>query len=86
IAKKSQFTLKRKKSKSELDFGDLVCPLDPNKTGEPSHGDGITPNTTPKLGGVFHENETNETESFALSKDNTTSYNENFCSQVLAHD
>nr|CAD7431550.1 unnamed protein product [Timema monikensis] len=42
IAKKSQFTLKRKKSKSELDFGDLVCPLDPNKTGEPSHGDGVS--------------------------------------------
>ncbi|XP_033606375.1 uncharacterized protein LOC111861588 isoform X4 [Cryptotermes secundus] len=43
VTKKSQFTLKRKKSKSELDFGDLVCPLDPNKSGETlPHGDGMT--------------------------------------------
>ncbi|XP_039280799.1 liprin-beta-2 isoform X3 [Nilaparvata lugens] len=28
VAKKSQFTLKRKKSKGELDYGELVCPLD----------------------------------------------------------
>lgn len=34
IAKKSQFSLKRKKSKGEADYGDLVCPLNPDKTGE----------------------------------------------------
>ncbi|XP_018560888.1 liprin-beta-2 isoform X2 [Anoplophora glabripennis] len=34
IAKKSQFSLKRKKSKGEADYGDLVCPLNPEKTGE----------------------------------------------------
>ncbi|XP_025162948.1 liprin-beta-2 isoform X3 [Harpegnathos saltator] len=28
VPKKSQFTLKRKKSKSEMDFGNLVCPLE----------------------------------------------------------
>ncbi|PNF43596.1 hypothetical protein B7P43_G03207 [Cryptotermes secundus] len=39
VTKKSQFTLKRKKSKSELDFGDLVCPLDPNKSDD---SDGAT--------------------------------------------
>jgi hypothetical protein len=42
--KKSQFALKRKKSKAELDFGDLVCPLDPNKSGETQlPGDGVSP-------------------------------------------
>ncbi|XP_069695485.1 uncharacterized protein Liprin-beta isoform X3 [Periplaneta americana] len=39
VTKKSQFTLKRKKSRSELDFGDLVCPLDPNKSDD---SDGAT--------------------------------------------
>ncbi|KAL1489665.1 hypothetical protein ABEB36_013607 [Hypothenemus hampei] len=29
VAKKSQFSLKRKKSKGEADYGDLVCPLNP---------------------------------------------------------
>ncbi|XP_054266293.1 liprin-beta-1-like [Macrosteles quadrilineatus] len=28
VPKKSQFTLKRKKTKSELDYGELVCPLE----------------------------------------------------------
>ncbi|XP_034950172.1 liprin-beta-2 isoform X2 [Chelonus insularis] len=28
VPKKSQFTLKRKKSKSEIDYGNLVCPLE----------------------------------------------------------
>lgn len=28
MPKKSQFSLKRKKSKSELEFDDLLCPLD----------------------------------------------------------
>ncbi|XP_011348608.1 liprin-beta-2 isoform X3 [Ooceraea biroi] len=28
VSKKSQFTLKRKKSKNEVDFGNLVCPLE----------------------------------------------------------
>ncbi|XP_050460199.1 liprin-beta-2 isoform X2 [Cataglyphis hispanica] len=28
VPKKSQFTLKRKKSKNEMDFGNLVCPLE----------------------------------------------------------
>ncbi|KAG5883909.1 hypothetical protein JTB14_032133 [Gonioctena quinquepunctata] len=32
VAKKSQFSLKRKKSKGEADYGDLVCPLNPDKT------------------------------------------------------
>ncbi|XP_045479062.1 liprin-beta-1 isoform X3 [Harmonia axyridis] len=32
--KKSQFSLKRKKSKGEADYGDLVCPLNPEKSGE----------------------------------------------------
>ncbi|KAJ8950861.1 hypothetical protein NQ318_011157, partial [Aromia moschata] len=36
IAKKSQFSLKRKKSKGEADYGDLVCPLNPEKTGDSS--------------------------------------------------
>lgn len=44
VIKKSQFALKRKKSKAELDFGDLVCPLDPNKSGETQPtGDGVSP-------------------------------------------
>ncbi|XP_015595925.1 liprin-beta-1 isoform X2 [Cephus cinctus] len=30
VPKKSQFTLKRKKSKNEVDYGNLVCPLDPS--------------------------------------------------------
>ncbi|CAH1103888.1 unnamed protein product [Psylliodes chrysocephalus] len=34
VPKKSQFSLKRKKSKGEADYGDLVCPLNPDKTGE----------------------------------------------------
>jgi len=42
VIKKSQFALKRKKSKAELDFGDLVCPLDPYKSGETQPtGDGL---------------------------------------------
>ncbi|XP_018332602.1 liprin-beta-2 isoform X2 [Agrilus planipennis] len=37
MAKKSQFSLKRKKSKGEVDYGDLVCPLNPNsQSGEHS--------------------------------------------------
>ncbi|XP_050300669.1 uncharacterized protein LOC126739160 isoform X2 [Anthonomus grandis grandis] len=31
VAKKSQFSLKRKKSKGEADYGDLVCPLNAEK-------------------------------------------------------
>ncbi|XP_008192368.1 liprin-beta-2 isoform X2 [Tribolium castaneum] len=31
VAKKSQFSLKRKKSKGEADYGDLVCPLNSDK-------------------------------------------------------
>ncbi|CAH1159634.1 unnamed protein product [Phaedon cochleariae] len=34
VPKKSQFSLKRKKSKGEADYGDLVCPLNPEKSGE----------------------------------------------------
>lgn len=34
VAKKSQFSLKRKKSKGEADYGDLVCPFNPDKSGE----------------------------------------------------
>ncbi|CAH1983394.1 unnamed protein product [Acanthoscelides obtectus] len=34
IPKKSQFSLKRKKSKGEADYGDLVCPLNPDKSDE----------------------------------------------------
>ncbi|XP_075214316.1 liprin-beta 1 isoform X2 [Lycorma delicatula] len=33
VGKKSQFTLKRKKSKGELDYGELVCPLDGGQHG-----------------------------------------------------
>ncbi|KAL0268157.1 UNVERIFIED_CONTAM: hypothetical protein PYX00_010209 [Menopon gallinae] len=36
IAKKPQFTLKRKKNKTDLDYGDLVCPMDEAPTGEQS--------------------------------------------------
>ncbi|PSN55690.1 hypothetical protein C0J52_03196 [Blattella germanica] len=46
IIKKSQFTLKRKKSKSELDFGDLVCPLDPKSGETQPPGDGMKRTTT----------------------------------------
>ncbi|XP_066581290.1 kazrin-like [Prorops nasuta] len=42
IPKKSQFTLKRKKSKNEVDYGNLVCPLDASPPGTPS-----TPTSTP---------------------------------------
>lgn len=38
VIKKSQFALKRKKSKAELDFGDLVCPLDPYKSDDSDGG------------------------------------------------
>ncbi|XP_066252512.1 liprin-beta-2-like isoform X2 [Euwallacea similis] len=31
VPRKSQFSLKRKKSKGEADYGDLVCPLNPDK-------------------------------------------------------
>ncbi|XP_060532561.1 liprin-beta-2-like isoform X2 [Cylas formicarius] len=31
VTKKTQFSLKRKKSKGEADYGDLVCPLNPEK-------------------------------------------------------
>ncbi|KAI4478044.1 hypothetical protein M0804_012235 [Polistes exclamans] len=34
--KKSQFTLKRKKSKNEVDYGNLVCPLEASPPGTPS--------------------------------------------------
>ncbi|XP_012268220.1 liprin-beta-2 isoform X2 [Athalia rosae] len=33
VPKKSQFTLKRKKSKNEVDYGNLVCPLEPSPPG-----------------------------------------------------
>lgn len=62
VTKKSQFTLKRKKSKSELDFGDLVCPLDPNKSGETlPHGDGMTQTEAqhPRAVVVSHESAIN---------------------------
>ncbi|XP_015431887.1 PREDICTED: liprin-beta-1 [Dufourea novaeangliae] len=35
IPKKSQFTLKRKKSKNEVDYGNLVCPLEASSSGSP---------------------------------------------------
>lgn len=35
VAKKSQFTLKRKKSKNEADYGNLVCPLEASPPGTP---------------------------------------------------
>lgn len=34
MAKKAQFSLKRKKSKGEADYGDLVCPMNPSQSGE----------------------------------------------------
>ncbi|XP_063223981.1 liprin-beta-1-like isoform X2 [Bacillus rossius redtenbacheri] len=71
LVKKTQFTLKRKKSKSELDFGDLVCPLDPSKTGEATHGDGMIQNTSPRADlDVFHENNV-QRKSPDLQTDNT---------------
>lgn len=36
VAKKSQFTLKRKKSKSEVDYANLVCPLETSPPGTPT--------------------------------------------------
>ncbi|XP_032454007.1 liprin-beta-1 isoform X11 [Nasonia vitripennis] len=36
IPKRTQFTLKRKKSKNEVDFGNLVCPLEESPPGTPS--------------------------------------------------
>ncbi|XP_043260179.1 liprin-beta-1 isoform X2 [Colletes gigas] len=42
VPKKSQFTLKRKKSKNEADYGNLVCPLESSPPGTPS-----TPTSTP---------------------------------------
>ncbi|KAK0083296.1 hypothetical protein PV325_009006 [Microctonus aethiopoides] len=42
IPKKSQFTLKRKKSKNEVDYGNLVCPLEASPPGTPS-----TPSSSP---------------------------------------
>lgn len=36
VPKKSQFTLKRKKSKSELDYGELVCPLSQSRAEDQS--------------------------------------------------
>ncbi|XP_034950174.1 liprin-beta-2 isoform X4 [Chelonus insularis] len=41
VPKKSQFTLKRKKSKSEIDYGNLVCPLEASPPGTP-----LTPTST----------------------------------------
>lgn len=38
VPKKSQFTLKRKKTKSELDYGELVCPLEQSRADD-SPGD-----------------------------------------------
>ncbi|XP_076234046.1 liprin-beta 1 isoform X2 [Calliopsis andreniformis] len=42
VPKKSQFTLKRKKSKNEADYGNLVCPLEASPPGTPS-----TPTSSP---------------------------------------
>ncbi|XP_043792430.1 liprin-beta-1 isoform X6 [Apis laboriosa] len=42
VPKKSQFTLKRKKSKNEADYGNLVCPLEISPPGTP-----LTPTSTP---------------------------------------
>lgn len=53
--KKPQFTLKRKKSKNEFDYGDLVCPLEEGTSGEQSipsnnsmgvNGDGVSSQLT----------------------------------------
>ncbi|XP_044731186.1 liprin-beta-2 isoform X5 [Chrysoperla carnea] len=63
IVKKSQFSLKRKKSKGELDFGDLVCPMKTgqsssqsgeiiaNNNGTSTHGDAISSGTMKKTPG-----------------------------------
>ncbi|XP_072942080.1 uncharacterized protein Liprin-beta isoform X4 [Epargyreus clarus] len=40
VPKKSQFSLKRKKSKDELDLGDLVCPLHDDCSDDESKGSG----------------------------------------------
>lgn len=34
VTKKAQFSLKRKKNKGEIDYGDLVCPMNPSESGE----------------------------------------------------
>ncbi|XP_044747853.1 uncharacterized protein LOC123309066 isoform X3 [Coccinella septempunctata] len=39
--KKSQFSLKRKKSKGEADYGDLVCPLNPEKQSGEMNGSAL---------------------------------------------
>ena len=50
VPKKSQFSLKRQKTKTEVEFGDLVCPLDASapvpefKTGEAKLNDRVSPN------------------------------------------
>ncbi|KAL3267266.1 hypothetical protein HHI36_011399 [Cryptolaemus montrouzieri] len=41
ITKKSQFSLKRKKSKGEADYGDLVCPLNPEKQSGEMNGSAL---------------------------------------------
>ncbi|XP_068082208.1 liprin-beta-1 [Anabrus simplex] len=68
LTKKSQFTLKRKKSKSEMDLGDLVCPLDPSKPGEGlslhPYGDGTSSlSKAPKAGAVSQETDSCSAES-----------------------
>lgn len=37
VPKKSQFSLKRKKSKDDLELGDLVCPLHDDCSGDITH-------------------------------------------------
>lgn len=49
VPKKSQFSLKRQKTKAEVEFGDLVCPLESCpisvvdiSTGDRGVGDGVS--------------------------------------------
>ena len=54
VPKKSQFTLKRKKSKNEIDFANLVCPLEitpPETPSTPTSTHSSTPNS-PNLNSV----------------------------------
>ncbi|XP_046672615.1 liprin-beta-1-like isoform X4 [Homalodisca vitripennis] len=59
VPKKSQFTLKRKKAKSELDYGELVCPLAQGRGGDDTSGDASTPGNTQNQGDVSLEKEAN---------------------------
>ncbi|CAG9860942.1 unnamed protein product [Phyllotreta striolata] len=75
VPKKSQFSLKRKKSKGEADYGDLVCPMNPEKSGEMSgnsnHSTGITKRGNPEAGAAFRRIDDTNTKSLPNSLGNS---------------